>query len=195
MRACAGLAPENHMLLEHRLASEIDARTAVSSDRYPYLIYKYLFCVFFFCLESLLGLCAVRFGLGLCVCVCVTCAAFCCPVVYLFGWVHVLLPKGCRPAEQGGSFSHGFAGRTHPLFLASTRQGRAAFKAGSLSAPLRRPFFFFFFLILFSHARAWATTQPVHTRSPLSPFYFGRTPALAVSARVTHNGDHDAGVS
>lgn len=32
MRACAGLAPENHMLLEHRLASEIDARDSVSLD-------------------------------------------------------------------------------------------------------------------------------------------------------------------
>ena len=31
MRACVGLAPENHMLLEHRMASEIDAREAVSA--------------------------------------------------------------------------------------------------------------------------------------------------------------------
>lgn len=37
MRACAGLAPENHMLLEHRLASEIGARKMVRNskdDRY-----------------------------------------------------------------------------------------------------------------------------------------------------------------
>ncbi|CAM9154037.1 unnamed protein product [Scytosiphon promiscuus] len=30
MRACAGLAPENHMLLEHRLASDIDTRKAAA---------------------------------------------------------------------------------------------------------------------------------------------------------------------
>ncbi|CAM9619826.1 unnamed protein product [Pylaiella littoralis] len=32
MRACAGLAPENHMLLEHRLASEIDARDSAAAE-------------------------------------------------------------------------------------------------------------------------------------------------------------------
>eukprot|EP00904_Undaria_pinnatifida_P003918 jgi/Undpi1/13527/HiC_scaffold_8.g03186.m1 len=32
MRACAGLAPENHMLLEHRMSSEIDAREAAAVE-------------------------------------------------------------------------------------------------------------------------------------------------------------------
>lgn len=32
MRACSGLAPENHMLLEHRLASEIGARDVTEPD-------------------------------------------------------------------------------------------------------------------------------------------------------------------